>query len=64
MMRKTVRLFGMAMWLALLPACNPECVDRFDCKEVARTAGKAFTCVDSKCVQCDAAGCPSEAGGH
>ncbi len=36
-----------ALPLMVLSGCNPECVDRFDC----RAKGTNFVCTNSKCVE-------------
>ena len=43
--------------------CEAECVDQFDCKNIQSReenvkAGKLFTCVEAKCVECAKDGCP------
>ncbi len=47
--------------------CNPECVDKYDCKTLEAlpenvTAKKKFTCEANKCVECAKTGCPGTGG--
>jgi hypothetical protein len=45
----TTALLALAV-SALGTACNPECVDKYDCLAAATTAG-VFTCERSRCVK-------------
>jgi len=43
----------------LVPACGPECVDKYDCASKVTKDKPNWTCVDNKCVE----GSPSGTGG-
>ncbi len=57
----------LAFATAALAGCNPECIDRPDCKRFELTAdgavGVAYTCVANKCVQGSSGGLPPAADG-
>ena len=49
-------LVVVALPLSILATgCNPECVDKFDCKS-KNTSTTSYTCVSNKCVVGDSGG--------